>query len=248
MAGAKKDQTASVTSKKTGQTFKYSYVNMESIVEAIRGPFAEHSLSFTQLPVYSGENEVRVETVLLHSSGQWISSEVRIPVDVADAHGFGSAFTYACKYGLRAIAGVPAVDDDDGAAAVSAAKPRPTEAQMMPKPAFVGPETAPDQPAWGSRTPKPTTAPAQGSRLGAEGAPHARMTTFQIAKANYSTAGMTEQQMRLSFDLVPQVDRKLGKDACREMLKTEFGVVSRSDLTEEAAEKFLIRLQEILND
>ena len=53
--------------------------------------------------------------------------------------------------------------------------------------------------------------------------------------------------MRLSFDLVPKVDRQLGKDYCRELLKSEFSVVSRSDLTEEMAERFLVRLQEIAN-
>jgi len=215
MEGAKKDSE--------NPFFKSRYADLASVVEAIRGPFAENGLSYVQAPIPTEGDWVQVETILLHASGQWITSIVDVPVAKGDAQGYGSALTYARRYGLSAIAGV-APEDDDGNAAAKA-KPRPSEKEMMP-------------------TPK--AAPAQGSRLGAEGAPHARMTTFQIAKANYSTAGMTEQQMRLSFDLVPQVDRKLGKDACREMLKTEFGVVSRSDLTEEAAEKFLIRLQEII--
>jgi len=219
MGGATKDST--------NPHYNSRYADLASVVEAIRGPFAEHGLSFVQLPSPSEKQEVLIETVLLHNSGQWISNLVAMPVTKADAHGVKSAGTYARRMGLEAISGVAAVEDDDGNAAM-AAKPRPTEKEMMPQQ---------------KRDPAPST----GARFAPEAAPHARLTTFTISKSNYSTAGMTEQQMRQSFDLVPQVDRKIGKDYCRELLKTEFSVVSRSDLTEDRAERYLIRLQEILN-
>ena len=87
MGTAKKGETAKVTTK-TGGSYSYNYATMESIVDAVRQPFADNGLSFTQLPIGTDGNEVRVETVLLHESGQWIASTIRIPVSVADAQGF----------------------------------------------------------------------------------------------------------------------------------------------------------------
>jgi hypothetical protein len=250
MGGAKKAQTAEVTTR-TGQKYKYNYATMESIVDAVREPFASNGLSFTQLPAYGEGNEVRVETALLHVSGQWITNEVRIPVNVADAQGYGSAFTYACKYGLRAIAGVPAVEDDDGEAAVKA-KPRATEEQMMPK-AVLGPAPTIAAPIW-----KDDAAPGHGhgTQLGHRGnvselpgmQPHEKQVRFQIGKANYTTAGMTKEQMVQSFDLVTKVNNKHGKGTAEALLKNEFGVVTRADLTFDNAEKYLTRLTEIANN
>jgi hypothetical protein len=57
--------------------------------------------------------------MLLHTSGEWLSSTLRIPATKQDAQGFGSAITYGRRYGLQAICGVPAEDDDGNAATAS---------------------------------------------------------------------------------------------------------------------------------
>jgi len=67
---------------------------------------------------------------------------------------------------------------------------------------------------------------------------------FTIGKQPFETQGMTEQQMRWSFDLEPQVEKRQ-KGLTKMILKT-FGVAHRYDLTEEQAEQFLIRLAETL--
>jgi hypothetical protein len=65
---------------------------------------------------------VGVETILMHASGEWIKGEpFFLPVNKADAQGFGSCATYARRYSLAAISGVAPEDDDGNAAA--AAKP-----------------------------------------------------------------------------------------------------------------------------
>ena len=103
--------------------FKSKYADLASVVEAIRVAFSSNGLSYIQTVQPSDKDEVRVETTLLHASGEWIScGYLSLPVSKADAQGFGSALTYARRYSLSAAVGV-APEDDDGNAA-SAAKPK----------------------------------------------------------------------------------------------------------------------------
>ena len=102
--------------------FKSKYADLASVVEAIRAAFSANGLSYIQT-VEPHPDEVRVETTILHSSGEWIScGYLSLPVSKADAQGFGSALTYARRYSLSAAVGV-APEDDDGNAA-SAVKPK----------------------------------------------------------------------------------------------------------------------------
>ena len=106
--------------------FKSKYADLASVVEAIRAAFSANGLSYIQTVEPSEKDEVRVETTLLHSSGEWISCGVlALPVSKVDAQGYGSALTYCRRYSLSAAAGVSTELDDDGNAA-SAAKPKKT--------------------------------------------------------------------------------------------------------------------------
>lgn len=103
--------------------FKSKYADLESVVEAIRPVIGKHGLSYIQ-DVETHSAAVSVETVIFHESGEWISNgQITIPVNKADAHGFGSALTYCRRYSLSAAFGV-APEDDDGNAAVKAAPER----------------------------------------------------------------------------------------------------------------------------
>ena len=103
--------------------FKSKYADLASVVEAIRSAFAANGLSYIQTVEPSQADEVRVETMILHSSGEWISCGVlALPVSKVDAQGYGSALTYARRYSLSAAVGI-APEDDDGNAA-TAAKPK----------------------------------------------------------------------------------------------------------------------------
>jgi len=105
--------------------FKSRYADLASVVEAIRTAFSTNGLSYIQTVEPSDKDEVRVETTLLHASGEWISCGIlSLPVSKIDAQGYGSALTYARRYSLSAAVGV-APEDDDGNAA-SLAKPKPT--------------------------------------------------------------------------------------------------------------------------
>jgi len=65
-----------------------------------------------------------VETMLLHSSGEFLSEVFVLPVAKHDALGSGSCVTYARRYALASFVGVCPEDDDGNAAADSSANLR----------------------------------------------------------------------------------------------------------------------------
>ena len=104
----------------TNPHFKSRYADLASVVAALKATFPGHGLAYVQTVVTS-EAAVGVETMLLHASGDWILGEpFYVPVNKADAQGFGSALTYCRRYSLAAMGGV-APEDDDGNAATKAA-------------------------------------------------------------------------------------------------------------------------------
>lgn len=95
--------------------FKNKYADLTSVIKAIKEPCSNNSLFFTQHPILN-DNAVGVETVVVHSSGQFMASKLLIPMSKLDPQGVGSCITYARRYSLQAIFGIPAVDDDGHAA------------------------------------------------------------------------------------------------------------------------------------
>ena len=95
--------------------FKSKYADMNSVVDAIRVPFCENGLSYSQFP-FMQDNKVGVETILMHESGEWMSSTLLLPMVKQDPQAAGSAITYAKRYALQSIAGIPSEDDDGNTA------------------------------------------------------------------------------------------------------------------------------------
>jgi hypothetical protein len=96
--------------------FRSKYATLADVWDACRGPLSANGLSVAQL-VRAADGGVEVETVLLHASGQSISSVLALPVAQNTAQGLGSAITYGRRYGLAAMVGVAPDEDDDGNAA-----------------------------------------------------------------------------------------------------------------------------------
>lgn len=91
--------------------FKSSYADLTSVIKAIKQPFADNGLSYTQFPV-SNENGMGVCTRLMHVSGQWLEGQFTLPVVKRDPQAASSSLTYARRVSLSAIAGIPTADDD----------------------------------------------------------------------------------------------------------------------------------------
>nr|DAJ00311.1 MAG TPA: ERF superfamily protein [Bacteriophage sp.] len=94
---------------KTGGEYKFKYADLSECKRAAKQPLADNELAVCQLI----EDDYSIRTILLHSSGQWISSKVRMPSNTADAQSIGSAITYAKRYAFCAILGIVADDDED---------------------------------------------------------------------------------------------------------------------------------------
>jgi hypothetical protein len=113
--------------------FRSKYADLSSVIEAVKQPLWDNGIVFLQ-GVSGAENGVAVETMLLHVSGEWMSSTLEIPASKQDAQGYGSAITYGRRYGLQAMCGVPAEDDDGNAATASAPKVTPVAGSLAALP------------------------------------------------------------------------------------------------------------------
>ena len=91
--------------------FKSSYADLTSVIKAIKQPFADNGLSYTQFPV-TDQNGMGVCTRLMHVSGQWLEGQFTLPVVKRDPQAASSSLTYARRVSLSSIAGIPTADDD----------------------------------------------------------------------------------------------------------------------------------------
>ena len=91
--------------------FKSSYADLGAVIAVCKEPFAKNGLAFVQQPI-TNESGAGCETILMHESGEWISETLILPMAKVDPQTAGGAITYARRYSLAAIAGIPQVDDD----------------------------------------------------------------------------------------------------------------------------------------
>ena len=113
--------------------FRSKYADLSSVTDACMPALNKHGIAVIQ-PCGQDEHGSFVETVLIHGeSGQELRCRVPLIVQKNDMQGYGSAVTYARRYGLMSMAGI-APEDDDGNAAAAAA-PKQEQRRADPKPA-----------------------------------------------------------------------------------------------------------------
>ena len=133
----------------TNPHFRSHYADLASIWDACRGPLNTNGLSIVQFPCDGEVGRTGLCTMLLHSSGEFISEVVTTRSQKDDPQGLGSALTYLRRYALAAVVGVTATEDDDGNAAstpanarVNAPAPRPYIPPPVSPPAVNAPPVA----------------------------------------------------------------------------------------------------------
>lgn len=94
--------------------FKSTYADLKAVIAAIY-PIAEYGLWYRQVS-HEVSGGVSIETFYIHASGELSAGCVFVPADKNNAQGYGSAQTYARRYGLQLAFGL-ATEDDDGNAA-----------------------------------------------------------------------------------------------------------------------------------
>ena len=101
--------------------FKSHYADLGALWEEARPVLAKYGLSVTQTFERHTDVEkgvVNVTTTISHSSGQWRSGTLTMPVgEKITPQAVGSAITYARRYSLAAMLGMAGGPDDDAEAA-----------------------------------------------------------------------------------------------------------------------------------
>lgn len=95
--------------------FKSKYADLATYIKASRPSLSKNGLSISQLIMFNEKGEQFLKTMLLHSSGQFISSYAKINPQKTDVQSLGSYLTYMRRYSYSAIIGCASgADDDDG--------------------------------------------------------------------------------------------------------------------------------------
>ena len=120
--------------------FNSAYADLSDVIGAIKEPLNAAGLAFMQAVGVVDGNPV-VETMLVHTSGEWISTIA--PVYCArpnDPQAFGSGVTYTKRYSLQSIVGLPTEDDDaNNAMPNSKTEPKAQAKPATPPPAKAAP-------------------------------------------------------------------------------------------------------------
>lgn len=110
---------------------KNRYADLAAVMEAAK-PLSKNGVAIIQSPsilVRDGETFVRLENLLVHTSGEWISEvfEMKLPPDargVTPVQQVGSIITYLRRYTLAPMVGIVADEDTDGNAPSYPTKPK----------------------------------------------------------------------------------------------------------------------------
>ena len=94
--------------------FNSGYADLHTVIESSFPHLTKYGLSVIQ-GNESNPGEFFVTTMLLHESGQWIKSKLKMPIEKVTAQSIGSTITYGRRYGLSAITGIAQYDDDGNA-------------------------------------------------------------------------------------------------------------------------------------
>jgi hypothetical protein len=149
--------------------YNSKYADLSGVLEATQAKLAEQGLVVIQLPI-SRDQSAGVVTMLVHSSGEFVASELLLPgvMDGKDgkprfnSQSVGSAISYARRYSYLPMIGVAAEDDDGNAASKNSLAP---QTKASPK-AVAAPSKVNSAPATSSESRPVTeqqTVPSEGT-------------------------------------------------------------------------------------
>lgn len=127
----------------TNPVYRSKYADLSACIEAVIDGLHEAGFALVQR-TEEREGGAVVETVFLHQSGEEISGgKLYVPATKPDAHGYGSALTYARRYSLLAACGLAPEDDDaNKATGQGKSEPRQVAPTRQPSAAPQGTVTA----------------------------------------------------------------------------------------------------------
>ena len=155
----KKESKAEIRSARGN--YEYHYASLGAVIEAIRGPLSANGISYTQ-PIEESDHGTFLETLLIHTSGQWICSRLKIPTaDLIGPQAIGSYIAYARRYAITSLTGI-AIEDDDGTAAQRQAASRDAAPAREQSPGFPSVPSAAREPGCDDQRQRPNGPPRSG--------------------------------------------------------------------------------------
>jgi hypothetical protein len=109
--------------------FRSKYADLTSVVEAVAGPLNQAGITYSWRTERTEHGWVVTCTLTHAESSQSISCDWPVIASKQDAQGFASGSTYARRYSLLAVTGIP-TEDDDGNAAVKSTTGQQRSAQV----------------------------------------------------------------------------------------------------------------------
>ncbi|MFC0282424.1 ERF family protein [Camelimonas abortus] len=126
---------------KRNDHFKSKYAELADVIDAVQGALNANGFSIIQpVSTEAGGSVVRITTMLMHKSGQWVRSTLSLRPVKPDPQGVGSAITYGRRYGLMAMTGVAPEDDDGNAASGRDGRSQPMQTPPAPNAAATAAE------------------------------------------------------------------------------------------------------------
>jgi ERF superfamily len=173
-----KTMVATIPAGDGGRSFRYA--SLASGLNLVRKCLGQHEIALMQTTAI-GEAQIVLTTLLVHASGEWVSSTWPVcAMSEPSAHVKGAALTYARRYALFTLVGIAGEDDLDAPDFSTAGspsdpkdqQPRETEhalgrpAQPANKPTHHRPPPQPPQRLARAEKPKtPTLPPEDSERL-----------------------------------------------------------------------------------
>jgi hypothetical protein len=121
--------------------FKNRYASLGAHLSSVREPLSKQGIALLQGVSTTANGGVAVTTMLVHSSGEWMSSEVSMSLpDRATAQQLGSVVTYLRRYSIAGMTMIVGEEEDDGEADRVERTTRPSEPTKYSYPAQSKPQ------------------------------------------------------------------------------------------------------------
>lgn len=115
MENPKHNTSVKVQTKKGG-SYTFEYTDLGGIFDEAKRVFKENGITVLQnasTRELNGNPMISVETMLLHSSGEWVKSEPLQMPSSTNMQDMGGQITYMKRYSLSAMLGLATEKDDD---------------------------------------------------------------------------------------------------------------------------------------
>lgn len=119
----------------SGESHTFKYASLASGLEIVRQTLGSHEIAVIQTTdIDRTGGTVNLSTVLIHASGEWISSDWPVcPLsDISIPRRMGAALTYARRYALFTLVGIAGEDDLDSAPDLTVPKPKALPPTLPP--------------------------------------------------------------------------------------------------------------------